>query len=172
MAEKNIKPPKFPLHSLVVHLPMAGWIGALLFDLLSRIHVGGNSMVRLSFFSIIFGLATALVAIPTGLLDWTGVKPEKPAWKLGLFHMAANLIVTLLFAANVGVRLSTWRTAAMVSPPALLLSAAGTLLLFVGAYLGGLMVYNHGVGVARRSKEKYRRMAEKGGARVPEKKER
>lgn len=82
-----------------------------------------------------------------------------------------NLTVTILFAINLGVRLSRWKTAAMVSPLAIFLSAIGTLLLFVGAYLGGRMIYDYGVGVARGSKEKWRRIAERGGAHVPEKKE-
>lgn len=170
MAEKKFQPPKFPLHSLVVHLPVATWTFALVFDLLSRLHLGGNAMVRLSFYSISFGLAAALVAVPTGVLDWGGVKKEKPAWKLGLYHMAVNLVVTILFAINLGMRLSTWKTAVVVSPLAISLSALGTLLLFAGAYLGGKMIYEHGVGVARASKEKWRRIAEQGGARVPEKK--
>ena len=167
--EKGFKPPKFPLHSLIVHVPVAAWTFALLFDGFSRIHVGGNAMVRLSFFSICLGLVAALLAIPTGVLDWGGVKKEKPAWKIGLYHMAINLVVTIIAAINLGVRLSTWKTAEMVSLPALLLSAIGTVLLFGGAYLGGMMVYEHGVGVARRSKEKWRRIAEEGGAHLPKK---
>jgi uncharacterized membrane protein len=171
MTEKKFQPSKFPFHSLIVHVPVGTWTFALVFDVLSRFHVGGNGMVRLSFFAIAFGLAAALAAIPTGVLDWGGVKKEKPAWKIGLYHMAANLTVTILFAINLGVRLSNWKTAEMVSALAILLSAVGVLLLFVGAYLGGRMIYDYGVGVARGSKEKWRRIAERGGARVPEKKE-
>lgn len=167
--EKGFKPPKFPFHSLVVHVPVAAWSGALLFDVLSRMHIGGNAMVRLSFFSISLGLAAALLAIPTGVLDWGGVKKEKPAWKIGLYHMAANLVVTIVFAINLGVRISTWKTAEMVPLSALLLSVIGTVLLLGAAYLGGMMVYEHGIGVARRSKEKWRQIAEAGGARLPKK---
>lgn len=168
---QKFKPPKFPFHSIVVHVPVATWPAALLFDGLSRLQVGGNVMVRLSFLSIAVGLAAALIAVPTGVLDWGGVKKEKPAWRIGLYHMAINLVVTILFAMNLGVRLATWKTAETTSPLAILLSAVGTLLLFGGAYLGGLMIYDHGVGVARASKEKWRRIAEQGGARVPEKRE-
>jgi len=171
VAEKKFRPPKFPFHSIAVHVPVATWTFALVFDLLSRLHVGGNAMVRLSFLAIALGLAAALVAVPTGVLDWGGVKKDKPAWKIGLYHMAVNLVVTILFAINFGVRLATWKTASIVSPLAIVLSAVGTLLLFAGAYLGGKMVYDYGIGVARASKEKWRRLAEQSGARVPPKKE-
>jgi hypothetical protein len=35
-----------------------------------------------------FGLVTALLAVPPGLADWAEIKKEKPAWKMGLYHMA------------------------------------------------------------------------------------
>ena len=50
---------KHPLHPIIVHVPMAMWPSALIFDLLSRWN--GNVMVRLSFYAIIFGLV-AIVA--------------------------------------------------------------------------------------------------------------
>jgi uncharacterized membrane protein len=167
----KFKLPKFSLHAIVVHVPVGAWTGSLIFDLLSRLHVGGNAMVRLSFISIAIGLGGALIAVPTGVLDWGGVKKEKPAWKIGLYHMATNLVVTILFAINLGSRFSTWKTAEVVSPLMILLSAVGTVLLFGGAYLGGLMLYDHGVSVARASKDKWREVAQRSGSNVPEKKE-
>src|SRR5437899_11329808 len=89
-----------PLHPILVHVPMAMWPGALIFDLLSRWN--GNAMVRLSFYAIIFGLVASLLAVPTGVVDWSGIKKEKPAWKIGLYHMILNLVVAVLFAINDG----------------------------------------------------------------------
>src|SRR5438477_3926939 len=89
-----------PLHPILAHVPMAMWPGALIFDLLSQRQIGGNSMVRLSFYAIIFGLAAALLAAPTGLVDWSLIKREKPAWKICLYQMSLNLIAMLLFAVN------------------------------------------------------------------------
>jgi uncharacterized membrane protein len=63
-----------PLHPILVHVPMAMWPGALVFDLLSRWN--GNAMVRLSFYAIIFGLVASLLAVPTGVIDWSGIKKE------------------------------------------------------------------------------------------------
>ena len=74
---------KHPLHPIVVHVPMAMWPGALIFDLLSQWQIGGNAMARLSFYAIGFGLVASLLAVPTGVLDWSGIKREKPAWIVG-----------------------------------------------------------------------------------------
>lgn len=140
----------------------------LVFDLLSRMGVGGNVLVRLSFLSILVGLIAALPAIATGVLDWAEVKQEKPAWKLGLYHMLLNLIVFALFALNFGLRLRDWNHATATPNSHLLLSLAATLLLAFSAWLGGRMVYHHGIGVGRQSKEKWRSIAEAGGANLPE----
>jgi len=156
-----------PLHPILVHVPMAMWPGALIFDLLSQWDVGGNASVRLSFYAIVFGLVASLLAAPTGLIDWSGIKKEKPAWKIGLYHMALNLVVVLLFAINLGLRWSTFRNATAVARTPLLLSAIGTLVLIGSAYLGGMMVYEYGISVARMSKKKWRKLAAAGGANLP-----
>jgi hypothetical protein len=53
--ENGFKPPEFPLHSLIVHILVATWSCALLFDALSRLRIGDHAMV--SFFSIVhFGI--------------------------------------------------------------------------------------------------------------------
>jgi uncharacterized membrane protein len=156
-----------PLHPILIHVPMAMLPGALIFDLLSQWRFGGNAMVRLSFYAIAFGLAASLLAVPTGVVDWSGIKKEKPAWKIGLYHMILNLVVALLFAINLGLRVSTFREATRVAGMPLLLSVIGTLLLISSAYLGGMMTYTYGISVARMSKDKWRKIAEAGGANVP-----
>jgi uncharacterized membrane protein len=158
---------KHPLHPILVHVPMAVWPGALIFDLLSQWKVGGNAMVQLSFYAIIFGLIMTVAAVPTGLVDWTSIKKEKPAWKLGLYHMILNLVVAALFAVNLGLRVQNFRDAPVVSGLPLLLSIVGTALLIISAYLGGRMTYEYGISVARMSKKEWRRIAAAGGANLP-----
>jgi len=163
---------KHPLHPIAVHLPMALWPSAALFDLLSRADVGGNAMVRLSFWAIALGLVSALVAIPTGIVDWSGIKKEKPARKIGLYHFGLNALVTIIFVLNLIFRVHTFRFEDQVETGPFALSIIGTLLLIGSAYLGGLMVYDHGISVARHSKHKWRHVAEAAGANVPPKQER
>ena len=158
---------KHPLHPIIIHVPMAMWPAALIFDVLSQWEIGGNAMVRLSFYAIGFGLVASLLAVPTGLLDWSGIKKEKPAWKIGLYHMTLNLVVALLSAVNFGLRLQTYRHASKVDGTPFLLSIIATALLIISAYLGGMMTYQYGISVARMSKRKWRKIAQAGGANVP-----
>jgi uncharacterized membrane protein len=156
-----------PLHPILVHIPMAMWPSALVFDVLSQRQIGGNAMVRLSFYAIAFGLAAALLAAPTGLVDWSGIKKEKPAWKIGLYHLSLNVVAVVLFGVNLFLRWPTFREATEVDRIPFLLSAIGTLILIGSAYLGGRMVYEYGISVARMSKKQWRKMAEAGGANLP-----
>jgi uncharacterized membrane protein len=156
-----------PLHPILVHIPMAMWPSALVFDILSQRQIGGNAMVQLSFYAIAFGLAAALLAAPTGLVDWSGIKKEKPAWKIGLYHLSLNLVAVVLFGVNLYLRWPTFRDATEVDRIPLLLSAIGTLILIGSAYLGGRMVFEYGISVARMSKKQWRKMAEAGGANLP-----
>ena len=157
-----------PLHPILVHVPTAVWPAALLFDILANVGIGGNAMVRTSFYAIVFGIVAALAAVPAGLADWLDIKPDKPAYKIGLYHMGINVVVALLWVINAALRLGTFGEATSVGALPLVLSVAGTLLLFVSGYLGGLMIYDNGINVARLSKKRWRQIAIDGGARVPD----
>lgn len=157
-------------HTLLVHIPVGVWLATLIFDLLSFVGVGGNLVVRLSFYTIVFGLFGALLAVPTGVLDWAEIKPDKPAWRLGLYHMMLNLVVALIFAINAGLRLGTYREAGRVALTPMLCTVIGVAGLAVSTYLGGRMVYGYGVGVGRQSKDRLRADAVAGGSAVPEEK--
>jgi uncharacterized membrane protein len=158
---------KHPLHPMLVHIPTALWPAALLFDILTTLGIGGNALVRTSFYAILFGLLVTVLAVPTGIADWWDIKKEKPAWKLGLYHMALNLVAAVIWAINLALRGGPALEAASVATLPLILSMVGTLLLFVSGYLGGRMIYDHGTSIARLSKEKWRQIAQAGGARLP-----
>src|SRR4051812_17760386 len=154
-----------PLHPALVHLPTGLWPAALLFDVLSRAGIGGLATPRASFACIAAGLLAAFVAIPTGLADWSDIKPGRPARRLGVYHMGLNLIVTALFVVNLLLR---WHHFAVpTSVVQLTLTLVGVLILFVSGYLGGRLAFEHGIGVARMSKDKWRRIAEAGHANLP-----
>lgn len=161
---------KHPLHPALVHIPTALWPSAFLFDLLAQFRPD-NILVQLSFYAILLGLGAALLAIPTGYADWTDIRREKPAWKLGAIHMTLNLFISILWAVNLWLRADSFLTAGSVPPGLLALSALATLLLAVSGYLGGRMIYAYGINVARLSKKKWRKIAQEADAAVPAEKE-
>ncbi|MEW6160991.1 MAG: DUF2231 domain-containing protein [Verrucomicrobiota bacterium] len=156
-----------PLHPIFVHIPVALWPISTVCDLLSLLEAGSNLLVRLAFFCVLFALLVGALAIPTGLVDWSGIKKEKPAWKIGLYHLSLNLTVWLMFAISLGLRIPTFWHASKVESAPLWLGIAANLVLMISTYLGGLMVFDHGISVARHSKHYWRKQAEAGQANVP-----
>lgn len=159
-----------PLHPAIVHVPVGAWTAACLLDGCIRLGASHPTLPRVALYSVVFGLLATLFAVPTGLAEWTAIKKEKPAWRLGLYHLLLNAGAAIVWAGNVGLRLSALETTDPISNAVLLTSLVGTALLFWGAYLGHLMAFDHGIGVARLSKSKWRRIAARGGARLPEEK--
>jgi uncharacterized membrane protein len=157
---------KHPLHPALVHIPTALWPIAWMFDLISQFQAD-NIFVQLALYAGLLGLVVALLAIPTGFADWMDIRREKPAWKLGLYHMSLNVIVSILWAINLALRKDSFQTVTSVPLGWFGLSTLATLLLFISGYLGGRMIYAYGISVARLSKKKWRKIAEEGGAAVP-----
>ncbi|HEY0947150.1 MAG TPA: DUF2231 domain-containing protein [Opitutaceae bacterium] len=157
-----------PLHPALVHLPIGLWTAAAVLDVAAWFAPAADVLARLGFAAVALGLLTAVLAVPTGVADWAPVKKEKPAWKLGLYHMLLNLLAMIVWAANAGLRLGTLEPGAAVTLPILLTSLTGALLVFASGYLGCRMVFEHGVSIARQSKKKWRAEAERGGSRLPD----
>lgn len=155
------------LHSIVVTFPLGLWTMSLLFDLWNRVQEGSAALMLASFWAIAGGVAGVLLAVPTGVADWLDVKRGKPAWKIGLIHAGVNVLAAAVFLLNLILRARLPDETVLVPGWAIALSAGGVLLVVGGAYLGGRMVYQHGVGVARFSKHSLREAAEAAGSRVP-----
>lgn len=155
-----------PLHPALVHVPLGGWIVAWALDVAGRAGVGGEGAERIAWWCVSVGLAGALLAVAPGVADWSLIKKEKPAWKLGLYHLILNLVAALVWALNLGLRVSAGEELG-VPLPVLVTSSLGAALVVVGGYLGKLMVFDHGIGVARQSKKKWREIAARGGANLP-----
>jgi uncharacterized membrane protein len=159
---------RHPLHPALVHIPTALWPIAWIFDLFSQFRAD-NVFVQLAFYAGLLAWVVALLAIPTGFADWTDIGREKPAWKLGLYHLILNVVVSILWAVNLWLRRESFQTDTSVPPGLVWLSTFATVLLLISGYLGGRMIYAYGISVARLSKKKWRKIAQKGGSAVPPK---
>ena len=90
--------------------------------------------------------AALLAALP-GFVDYTSLRGSKVK-SLGTWHMILNLTVVVLFAINFYLRTESGLDAtggSTMIPFAL--SLIGVVLLGISGWLGGEMVYVHGVGV-------------------------
>jgi uncharacterized membrane protein len=156
-----------PLHAAIVHIPVGTWIAACTLDVAIRAHWLNEGSSHLANYCVGVGLLGALVAVAPGVADWMQIKREKPAWKLGLYHMVLNVAAVAVWTVNLALR---WNSNAIITPTILVTSLLGTALIFISGYLGSLMVFDQGIGVARESKKEWRKIARRAGSRVPDEK--
>lgn len=160
-----------PLHPAIVHVPIGTWVAACALDILGACGVELAAAPTIARWLVGTGVVVAAIAVVPGVADWSGIKREKPAWKLGLYHMLLNILAMAGWIVNFTLR---WRSRDGLDEALrnwiLVTSIGGILLVVVSAYLGSLMVFDQGISVARFSKKKWRHVAIASGARVPEEK--
>ena len=135
-----------PTHPMVVHFPIAFYIGALGLDILSR--AGRFPAAPLAASWLILGaFAGTALAATTGLVDRVNMKPGSRIRRVVNQHLCLQLLAGALFILNFALR---WpdRHLARSEPLWIVLDALGVLMVMVGADLGGKMVYKMGFRVA------------------------
>src|SRR6266704_4945084 len=142
------KPLRHPLHPMLVHFPIGLFLLSFLLDLASLVFPSVPNIVRDSFYAMLLGVITALMAAVPGFVDYTDIRRDHPAKRTATAHMTLNLIVVALYAINLAVRFSA-DVDLRVHPLAFSFSLVGVAVLSISGYLGGQLVYDDGIGVGR-----------------------
>jgi uncharacterized membrane protein len=133
-----------PIHAMLVPLASGLWVFSLVCDVAWLIGWGSEVWLDVAFYTLAGGIVGALLAAIPGFIDLLDLPPGKVK-KIAVTHMAINLGAVVLFAVNFGLRFS----ATPGAPTPMLLSAIGVVMIGVSGWLGGELVYAHGVGVKR-----------------------
>jgi uncharacterized membrane protein len=131
-----------PIHALSIVLPLGALSMSVIVDTLNVIderQIWKDTAYVLTGLGVLAGLA---VAVP-GLIDWLSLPADHEARSIGLLHAASNSIGLILFALSWFLR---YDQADSWSTPAFICSLFGIAALSAGGWLGGEMVYRHGVG--------------------------
>lgn len=135
-----------PLHAALSHAPM-GLLGTVLLWDLVGVWRGAAVWWAVSYWSVVAGLATAGVAATAGAVDYAAIEQNDPALVTGNRHLL--LILSALVPYLVGLLVKGGPSGPQTGRAtfgALLLDGAGLLLLTIGGWYGGHLVFHHGVG--------------------------
>src|SRR5215212_1893590 len=131
-----------PIHPMLVPFPIVFLVSALLTDIAYTQWDG--MWAYASTWLIAAGIVSALLAAVAGFIDFFGerrIRRLRVAW----YHMIGNLAAVVLSVVNLLVHN---RDGAMsVVPTGITLSAIVVLLLLFNGWMGGHLVYRHGVAV-------------------------
>src|SRR5699024_8327344 len=134
---------RYPLHPTLVHFPVACWSLAVAADYISL--WSGTPTWRFTDGLIAVGCVMALLAMLAGLLEIISIPEDGDAMRDAIIHAGFMIAALLLF----GIRFMQGPYGlAPVAPNMLsfILDAAGFLVLFIGGWYGGRLVYQHGIG--------------------------
>jgi uncharacterized membrane protein len=96
--------------------------------------------------ALIFGLITTAATALTGFADWLEIEWGTPLWRTATAHMTAMLTATVFFALAAIFGHAQYKVG-NVSTGAFILTLIGMGTLTVGGWLGGAVVYVHGMRV-------------------------
>lgn len=132
-----------PLHPALVDFPIAFLTAALLSDLLfwwtGRLH-----WAEFSFWLIVGGLLTGLLAFLTGLVDFLTISRARQS-VVGWIHFLLTDLALFLSVFNLAARLDDRQESILFAGVGF--SLVVTLLLLVAGYSGGRLVFRYGIGV-------------------------
>jgi len=145
------KPLGHPLHPMLVHLPIGLLLLSFVFDVIGKIAGPGDTsraFVRPAFYTMLFGVVAALLAAVPGLADYSSIRRDHPARRTATWHMLLNVTVVAIYVVNLALRRGRLDDVSVRVLPFVLSLIAVGMLSFSG-YLGGILVYDDGIGVGR-----------------------
>lgn len=128
-----------PVHPMLIPIPIGLWIFSLVADII-YLAVGNPAWAAASWYTMAGGIIGAVVAAVPGFLDYLDMKPSRVK-DIALRHMLLNVGALVLFIINFFVRDGGVGTGTFI------LSIIGVLGIIVSGWLGGHMVYVHGMAV-------------------------
>jgi uncharacterized membrane protein len=103
-----------------------------------------------SYWVVVAGLVAAAAAATAGAVDYAAIEQGDPALDTGNRHLMLMLAALAPFFLGMFARGGPGGPGGWSAAAVLLLDGAGLLLLSVGGWYGGHLVYHHGVGVEPR----------------------
>ncbi len=136
-----------PVHPMIIPFPIALWVFSVVADVIYLWR--GNPVWRdyIAFYTLLGGIIGGAAAAVPGIIDWLSLT-DKTVVKLANWHARLNVIALLLFAGSFYLRTSSGSS--MVSDNHTIpfaLSVLGVILISISGWLGGEMVFKHGVAV-------------------------
>lgn len=132
-----------PIHAMLVPFPIACFIGAWLTDI-AYANSYDLMWANFSIWLLTAGLVMAAFAAIAGAIDYFS-SPRIRAIGAAKVHVIGNIVALVLTVINAFVHSRDGYTA--VVPTGITLSTIVVIILAVTAWMGGALVYRHGVGV-------------------------
>ena len=138
--------PGHPLHPPLTDATIGIYTGAAAFGVLSEAGISEGNTATAWWLALILGLIVTAPTALTGLIDWLGITWGTPLWRTATVHLLSMVTATVFFllAAIFG---HGGYVDSEVTTGSLILTLVGFGFLTLGGWLGGTVVFVHGMRV-------------------------
>jgi len=133
-------------HPAIVSVPIGAWTVSNICDGLALL-TGNRRYDDAARLSMAVGLVGAAGAVVTGLRDYSYIPRERPSHEIATKHALGNAVVGTLFATSYILRVRDLNAGEPTRMLSRVLAIAGGSLSLYTAWLGGVLVEEHGEGV-------------------------
>jgi uncharacterized membrane protein len=138
--------PGHPLHPPLTDATIGIYTAATAFGVLSALGVSEDNMATAWWLALIVGLIVTAPTALTGFIDWLSIEWGTPLWRTATLHLSSMLTATLFFLLAAVFGHGGYVDHAVTSG-SLILTLIGFGFLTLGGFLGGTVVFVHGMRV-------------------------
>ena len=138
--------PGHPLHPPFTDATVGIYTGATVCAVLSALGVSDTNTAAAWWLLLVVGLVVTVPTALTGLVDWLGIARGTPLWRTATAHLLSMVTATVFFLVAAIVGHGGYVDGAVTSG-AFVLTVVGFAFLTLGGWLGGTVVFVHGMRV-------------------------
>lgn len=138
--------PGHPLHPPLTDVTIGTYSFATLAALLDVVGLVDRNAAYAWWIALVVGLCSTALTATTGFIEWIEIEWGSDVWKTATWHLTVMLAATGAFLAAVLVGHDGY-TEGAVGAGAFVLTVIGFALLTLGGWLGGSIVFVHGMRV-------------------------
>jgi uncharacterized membrane protein len=138
--------PGHPVHPPLTDATIGIYTFATIAAVLSALGIAEDAAAKGWALALVIGLVVNVPTAATGTLDWLKIEKGTPLWRTATTHFVVMVIVAVLFLVAALVGYSDGMDG-VVGSGALILTLLGFGALTLGGWLGGAIVFVHGMRV-------------------------
>jgi len=144
--------PGHPLHPPLTDATIGIYTLATILGVLSALDVSQENATKGWWLALVIGLVVTAPTAVTGTIDWLDISPGTPLWRTATVHGASMFTAAVVFFVTAIVGHGDYLDGEM-STRSLVLTLVGFALLTLGGWLGGTVVFVHGMRVLSLAEE-------------------
>ncbi|MBA2616088.1 MAG: DUF2231 domain-containing protein [Actinobacteria bacterium] len=138
--------PGHPSHPPLTDVTIGAYTAATALGVIGALGVSEGNLSKGWWLALLIGVVTSGVTSLTGLADWLEISRGTPMWRTATTHMIVNLAASALFVVTLVLGHGGY-VDGEVSTGALVLNLIAFAFLSFGGWLGGSIVFVHGMRV-------------------------